>query len=347
MRAVVFEGVGTVAVRDVPPPILEDPHDAIVRVSLAGICGSDLHSYHGKLSMDPGATLGHEAVGVVQEVGDAITSFAPGDRVVAAFGIACGSCWWCRRGQTALCERFRMLGLGSGTARLPGAQAELVRIPFAETNLLAVPETVEDERALFVGDALTTGYQGAALADVGPADVVAVVGAGPVGFFCAQAAALRGARQVLLLDRDARRLAPAEHIEAVPLLVEGGGVRDAVRELTDGRGADVAIDAVGSVSAFETAVRVVGRGGRIAVVGVYGPEVVERFPIGAYWRRGLHLLFSGVCPVHAWWHETMLAVERGDIDPLPIVSHRLALDDAPRGYELFDRHEATKVVLRP
>ena len=157
MRAVVFRGVERVEVADVPDPVIEAPGDAIVRVGLTAICGSDLHLYHGKAPLEPGDTIGHEAIGVIEQVGPAVTRFAPGQRVVVSFDIACGECWFCRKGQTQLCEDFGFLGYGMFGGSLGGAQAELLRVPVADVNLLAVPAGLEDDRALFVGDALTTG----------------------------------------------------------------------------------------------------------------------------------------------------------------------------------------------
>ena len=164
MRAAVFRSAGTVETTDVPEPAILAPTDAIVRVQRAGICGSDLHFFHGKAPMDPGTVMGHEAVGLVEEVGPAVTALAVGDRVVTSFHIACGTCWFCRSGQTGLCEEHAILGAGPFGGDLHGAQAQFVRVPAAEVNLLPVPATVDDERALFVGDVATTGSYAANLA---------------------------------------------------------------------------------------------------------------------------------------------------------------------------------------
>jgi len=266
--------------------------------------------------------------------------------VVVAFDIVCGHCWFCLHGQTSLCEEFRMLGIGAWGGGLGGAQAERVRVPFADVNLLAIPEGMEDERALFAGDILTTGYYGTAIADIQPGDTVAVVGAGPVGFFCIQAARLHGAEEVLALDMEADRLALAEKVGATPINVKEHNPQMAVSDLTEGRGADVVIEAVGNESAFQNAVEAVRRGGTISVVGMFVSEVVP-IPLGSYWSRALRLQFAGICPIHAWWDRAMQAVRAGTIDPLPIISHVLPLADAARGYELFDSRQATKVVLKP
>jgi threonine dehydrogenase-like Zn-dependent dehydrogenase len=346
VKAVVYHDVRKVSVDDVPEPGIEDPHDAVVRVTTAAICGSDLHFYTGKAPLSPGDTIGHEGVGVVEQAGPGVERFKRGDRVVLAFDVVCGHCWYCLRGQTSLCEEFRVFGAGPFGGRLGGTQAERVRVPYADTNLLAIPEGMEDERGLFVGDILTTGYYGAAIAGIGPLDTVAVVGAGPVGFFCVQAARLLGAKEVVALDMQPDRLAIAEKVGAVPINIKERNPQMAVCNMTDGRGADVVIEAVGNLTAYQTAFEVVRRGGTISVVGMYVTESVE-VRMGVYWARALDVKFAGICPVHTWWDRALNAVLSGGIDPMPIISHTLSLAEAPRGYEMFESKEATKVVLKP
>lgn len=346
MRAVVYAGVGRVVVAEVPEPSLQQPDDAIVRVRVAAICGSDLHFLHGKAPLEPGEPIGHEAVGVVEAVGPEVRGVTVGDRVVVSFVIACGTCWFCRAGQTQLCEDFRNLGAGIFGGGLGGAQAELVRVPHADVNLLALPEDLEDERALFLGDVLTTGVYAAGVAEVGPGQTVAVVGAGPVGFFAAQAALARGAEAVHVLDVLPDRLALAERVGAVPLDVGARNPQMALAAATGNRGVDVVIEAVGHPSAFETALEVVRRGGRLVVVGMYTGEQLE-VPLGVWWARALDVRFAGICPVHAWWRRAMEDLLAGRMDPLPLISHRLPLEQAPLGYELFASRRATKVLLSP
>jgi threonine dehydrogenase-like Zn-dependent dehydrogenase len=346
VRAVVFDDVGRVRAADVPDPVVEQPDDAVVRVTRTAICGSDLHFFHGKAPIDPGDVMGHEAVGVVESVGPRVERFAPGDRVVVAFNIACGTCWFCRRGETQLCEDFRNLGAGAFGGGLPGAQATHVRVPFADVNLLAIRDDVDDERALFVGDVLTTGFYAASIALIAADETVAVVGCGPLGFFCIQAARALGALHVYGIDREPARLELAERVGAIPVDTGLRHPQTALADATDGRGADVVLEAVGTSAGFEDAVQMVRRGGRVVVIGVYAGESVE-VQLGVYWARALDLRFTGICPVHAWWDRAMEEVRSGRIDPLPLISHRLPLDDAPEGYALFDRREATKVVLLP
>jgi threonine dehydrogenase-like Zn-dependent dehydrogenase len=346
VRAVVHDGGGRVVVDDVPAPAVVEPDDVIVRVRVAAICGSDLHFLHGKAPLERGDVVGHEAVGVVQDAGEAVTRFRVGDRVVIAFHIACGACWFCGRGQTQLCDRWRMLGAGLFGGELPGTHAELVRVPVADVNLLAVPEDVDDERAVFRGDVLTTAWYGASVSAIEPRDTVAVVGAGPLGHLVALAAVSLGAGAVLAIDREAGRLALAERAGVLPIDVSARNVKTAVDAATGGRGADVVIDAVGHPDAFASAIDVVRRGGRVTVLGMYTGERVD-LPLGVWWARALDVRFAGICPVHAWWERSMAELRAGRIDPLPLVSHRLPLDEAPDGFALFDARRATKVLLRP
>jgi threonine dehydrogenase-like Zn-dependent dehydrogenase len=346
MKAVVYEDIQKVRVDDVNEPALEEPSDAVVRITTAAICGSDLHFFHGKAPMMPGEQLGHEGIGVVEEVGDAVEMFQAGDRVVISFNVVCGDCWFCKHGQTALCENYRNLGGGLATGSLGGTQAERVLVPSADINLLKVPEGMDDERALFVGDILTTGFYGAALAGIDQGDTVAVIGAGPVGFFAAQAARLHDAAEVLVLDMQEDRLQLAEKVGAIPINVSERNAQMAVAERTEGRGADVVIEAVGSIPAFESALEVVRSGGTVCVLGMYTTESVE-LQLGLVWMRSLKFVMSGFCPISTYWEDAMRAVVDGKIDPLPIISHTLPLVDAPKGYEMFDRREATKVLLKP
>jgi threonine dehydrogenase-like Zn-dependent dehydrogenase len=346
MRAVLSAGVGRVRVGEVQEPAVGDATDAVVRVTVSAICGSDLHFFHGRAPLDPGEGMGHEAVGVVDSVGDAVRHVGCGDRVVVAFSVACGTCWFCERGQTGLCERSAIFGTGLFGGGMPGAQAERLRVPMADVNLLPIPREVDDERAVFVADVLTTAVYATTLAGASSSDTVAVVGAGPVGLLCAQVLGAAGVARVIVLDRDAGRLELASRTGAGTVDVDRRNAQMTVAALTGDRGADVAIDAVGHPDAFATALDVVRRGGRVVVVGMYAAESVEA-QLGVWWARGLDIRFAGVCPVHAHWHEAMRLLATGAVDPRPLVSHLLPIADAQTGYDLFDRRQATKVLLRP
>ena len=345
MRSVVYADVGKVRIEDVPDPRVAAETDAVIRVARAGICGSDMHFFHGKAPLYPGEAMGHEAVGVVEAVGGAVRTVRPGDRVVVSFTVACGACWFCTHGETSLCETAAIFGTGLFGGELPGAQAERLRVPHADVNLLAIPDGVDDERALFVGDVGATARYVAALAAPVPGETIAVVGVGPVGLLVVQV--LRGSgASVVALDRDPARLAAAATWGAAAVHVDERNPQMALSAVTGDRGADVAIDAVGAPAAFETAVAVARRGGRVVVAGMYAGETVD-VQLGTYWMRGLDVRFAGVCPVHVHWRAAMADVEAGRLDPSALVSHVLPLDEAQRGYELFDRREATKVLLTP
>ncbi len=346
MKAVAFEEVGRVSVREVSDAVIEEPGDAVIRVTQTAICGSDLHLVHGKVPMEAGETLGHEAVGIVEAVGGDVSGFAPGDRVVVAFVIACGTCWFCRNGQSGICEDFRNLGAGIFGGGLGGAQAELLRVPNADANLLRVPEGVDDERAMFIGDGLTTAVYGAALGQIATGDTVAVVGAGPIGLLCQQAARAFEPADLVILDRDDGRLELARSMGMTAIDVRQQDPVMALADRTDGRGADVVIEAVGTVEAFESAVDLVRRGGTVSVIGLYSIEQLE-ISLGVYWARSLSIRFGGIAPVHAYWEDAMQRLERGELDPIPVVSHRLPLVEAAEGYRLFGERLATKVLLTP
>jgi threonine dehydrogenase-like Zn-dependent dehydrogenase len=346
MRAVVFVEPGVVAVADVAEPDLREPTDALVRVTRAAICGSDLHFLHGKTPTAPGEVLGHEAVGIVEATGDDVVAVHTGQRVVVSFAAACGRCWFCGHDQTNLCEDAAVFGAGPFGGSLAGTQAELVRVPWADTNLLAVPDGVDDDRAVFVGDVLATGFHAASLGGIARDDVVAVIGGGPVGWCVAASARELGARRVFLLDREPRRLDLAGRAGAVPVHVGERSAETVLAAVTDDRGADVAIDAVGTPEAYEQTTRLVRRGGRAVVAGVYAGETVE-LQLGVAWARALDVRFTGVCPVHRRWRDVMRLVEDGSLDPTPLVSDRVSLEDAPSGYRRFDRRIATKVLIEP
>ncbi len=345
MRAVVFAGEGRVRVDDVAEPKLVHRGDALVRVDLSSICGSDLHLLTGKTpGLKPGSVIGHEFVGRVTEVVEG-ANVAAGDRVIGSFLIACGSCNRCAAGRFNFCSNRRALGTGELTGDLDGAQAEHVRVPVADVNLRRIDDSLSDERALFGGDILATGFYGADLTEAAGGDIAVIVGAGPVGLFSALAVARRGARAIVVDTNAARARWAADNLG---LEVVGGAEHpdEAIASLTGGAKADVAIDAVGVVPALKTAMRSVREGGRVVVLGVYGAERMD-LAMGRAWVSGLDLRFAGMANVQGHWAEALDAVSAGEIDPTALITHRLSLDDAEEGYELFASQEAMKVVLTP
>lgn len=351
MRAVVYDGAQGVRVEDVPRPSVRDSDDAVVQVNLTSICASDLHLLHGKTpGMREGSVIGHEFVGTVVEAGPAAANISEGQNVVGSFLIACGSCGPCGRRDFNFCTNRRALGLGALTGDLDGAQAEFVRVPTASVNLRPLPgagDPAHDERSLFAGDVLATGFYATALAEISSGDVVAIIGAGPVGLSCVMSARMRDPAQVLLLDNDPARLEFARaRLDVETLDVSEMDPQAAVAGATGGAMADIAIEAVGSVAVFKSAMKCVREGGRVAVVGVYGTERYE-LPMGMVWVRGLDIRFSGMANVQAHWDDAMKAIDDGAIDPTILITHRLPLEQAVEGYELFASREAMKVVLTP
>jgi threonine dehydrogenase-like Zn-dependent dehydrogenase len=344
MRAVVYRGEQDVRVEDVPEPTLLAADDVIVQVDRAAICGSDLHFYNGRVpGVFEGTVVGHEFVGTVLDVGDAVTKWRPGDRVVGSFQIACGECVPCRDGRFNHCDDLGVLGYGIFVGDLAGSQAERVRIPHADLNLLAVPEALSSEQALFVGDILTTGWYAAAIAEISPGDNVVVVGAGPVGTFAQLAAHAMGAGQVIAVDMVQSRLDLAKSLGSIPLNSAERSASVAMDDMVPG-GADVVIETVGLPPALITAIDCVRSGGLVSVIGVH-TEFEWPLPLGNLFTRNITLRFGGSCNVQGYWERALAAVESGQVDPTVIISHRLPLEDAAEGYRMFESKEAMKVVL--
>jgi threonine dehydrogenase-like Zn-dependent dehydrogenase len=350
MKAVVYAGPGRVALEDVPEPRLVDPADAVVEVKRAAICGSDLHLLDGTpAGMRAGGVIGHEFVGILREAGPRVSKHAEGDRVLGSFLIACGACSACVARRFNHCHNRRALGMGELTGDLDGAQAEQVRVPDADVNLHTLEgdlAAVDDERALFAGDILATGVYAAGLGEVAPGDNVVVLGAGPVGLFCALAAKRRRAGRILVLDTDPGRIEFVDKLGLDGRSIAEGEAHEIVDEATGGELADVVIEAVGHVGAFRSAMRCTRGGGRVVVVGIYGAERYE-LPMGMSWVRALQLVFAGMANVQANWDEALEAVAHNEIDPTQLITHRLPLEEAPEGYELFRSRRALKVVLIP
>src|SRR5436190_216539 len=255
MRAVTFQAPGEVLVSEVPEPRIEDPRDAIVRIEASGVCGSDLHIYHGRVKIEPGFTIGHEYVGTVIAAGDQVDSVSAGDRVLGCFQTACGRCFFCRRGWFHKCDESRTFGHGATLGSLPGTQAEQALVPNADLVLRGLPEGMDDETALFAGDVMGTGYHAVVAAGVRPGDGVAVLGLGPVGLCAVQAARAVGAATVLAVDSVPARLQVAESFGAPPVHPTDDDPPAAARDATGARGVDVCVDAGGDPRALGLALR--------------------------------------------------------------------------------------------
>lgn len=345
MRAILFEGLEKVRVDDVAKPSVGAPDQALVRVTTSAVCGSDLHLYHGRIPIQPGAGLGHEFVGVVEDVGDGVTRVQPGDRVVACFFTWCGHCFYCRRAWYAQCESKGVFGYVAGFGDLGGAQAEYVVVPLADHTLEPIPEGVSDDAALFVGDILATGFFGADRAGIQPGDSVAVIGAGPVGLMAVMSAQLFGPAQVFALDMVGARLEEAQELGAIPVDASRQNGAEEVKRLTGGYGADRAIEAVGLAATIETALHCVRAGGSVSVVGV--PDTMTGdFPYMRVWWNDISYS-GGVCNVPAYMRPLLDLIAAGKLDPTRVVSHRMKLDEGVEAYRMFAAREATKILLTP
>jgi alcohol dehydrogenase len=344
MQAVTFQAPGVVSVEERPEPELLDAGDAIVRVEATGVCGSDLHIYHGRVQIEPGFTIGHEYVGVVVAAGDAVERVAVGDRVLGCFQTACGVCWFCRRGLYHRCVHSRTFGHGATLGSLQGTQAEMALVPHADLVLRRVPEGISSDVALFAGDVMGTGFHAVADSGLRPGDVAAVLGLGPVGLCAVQAARAAGAAHVFAIDSVPERLRMAESFGAQALHLSEHDVRAEVRAATDGRGVDVAIDAVGDPKALDSAVRLTRACGSVQCIGVYAERADVH--MGLMWLKSLTLR-GGQANVLAHIDRVLALLSAGVLDPSALVTHHMKLDDAPEAYAVYDRREALKIVLTP
>ncbi len=346
MNAAVLVAPHKLEVREVPKPTIADPADVLLKVEKTAICGTDLHPYEGRIELEDDVILGHEFFGTVIETGAAVQQFDAGDRAVASCVVHCGHCRACRRGDPARCAGSRIFGLGIALGGLDGGQAEYVVVPNADLVMRALPEQIRssEEDLLFAGDIMTTGYEAVRRA-LRPGDTVAVVGAGPVGLCAAMSAVALGAEKVIVVDFVGERLAEAAAIGAVPVNANDADPYDAVLDLTDWRGADVVVDAVGHESALLTACRIVASGGTISIPGVYLEDSIE-LPFGDLWLRGIRII-SGVANIVNYMDEVIALTEAGRLTPSRMISHRMPLAEATEASDLFEHRKATKIILDP
>ena len=389
MKAVCWWGKGEVRVIDAPDPKILNPHDAIVKVTLTAICGSDLHLFDGYVpTMMRGDILGHEFMGEVMEVGPDVKNLRVGDRVIVPFPICCGRCWFCQNDLWSCCDNTnpnawmieQLTGFSTagiyGYSHLyggyAGGQAEYVRVPFADVNPLVVPRDLPDEKLLFLTDILPTGYMAAENCDIKPSDTVAVWGCGPVGLFAIASAWMLGAGRVIAIDRFRDRLRLAQTIQGTEILdYSDEDVFDQLKDITGGRGPDACIDAVGMeahgtfVDAMMDRVKQAmklqfdrahvlrqvlhscRKGGVVSIPGVYA-GFIDKFPFGTAFGKGLTLKM-GQTHVQKYVHQLLERIQREEIDPSFIITHRVTLNDAPEMYRTFrDKEDACiKVVMRP
>lgn len=345
MKALTFQGIGEVKLADVPKPAISGSGEALVKVTLGAVCGSDLHILHGHTPMNQGAVLGHEFVGVVEEVGSEVKRFKSGDRVVSSFFTSCGVCALCRKGWFNQCVDKGTFGHGEYFGNLGGGQAEYVVVPLADHSMELIPQGMTDEQAIFVGDILATGFFGAERAEIKPGDVVAVVGAGPVGLMATMCAQLFGPARVLVVDMVDSRLEMVMDLGGIPINAKQVNPVEAIRAATRGFGADASIECVGLLTAVDTAVQAVRGGGTISMVGVPSTTIGD-FPYMRMWLKSLTFR-AGWCNVQAHMRPLLDLIAAERLKPDRIISHRMKLDQAEEAYRIFDAREATKIVLTP
>ncbi len=389
MKANCWIGKGDVRVEQVPDPKILNERDAIIRITSTAICGSDLHIYNGYIpSMESGDVIGHEFMGEVIETGRGVNNLRKGDRVVVPFPIACGSCFSCQHGLFSVCENSNpnawmaekmwghspagIFGYSHLLGGFAGGQAEYARVPFADVGPIKVPEGLTDEQVLFLSDIFPTGYMGAEMCNIQPGDTIAVWGCGPVGQFAIKSAYLLGAERVIGIDRFPERLRMArEKAGAETLNYEETDVRDALNEMTGGRGPDACIDAVGMEAhapgltgaydrvkqatrmetdrpiALRQAIMSCRNGGTVSVIGVYG-GFIDKFPIGSVMNRSLTIR-TGQCHVQRYLRPLLERIQNGEIDPGFVITHRMRLDEAPEGFAMFreKQDDCIKIVLKP
>ena len=389
MKAVVWHGKQDMRVDNVPDPKILNPRDAIIKVTTTAICGSDLHLYNGAMpGMEAGDIVGHEFMGEVVETGAGVTNLKKGDRVVVPFTIACGNCFFCQKSLTSLCDNSNPNGqiaekmYGESISGLfgythilggyAGGQAEYARVPFADVGPMKVPEGLTDEQVLFLTDIFPTGYEAVENCNIEPGDTVAIWGCGPVGQFAIKSAFLLGAEHVIAIDNIPERLQLASkqgNVTTVNFMEEN--LLEQLRELTAGRGPDHCIDSVGleahgsnpgniydSVkttlrmatdrpNVIRQAIMACRKGGTVSLPGVYG-GLLDKIPFGAAHAKSLTFKM-GQTHVHRYLQPLMDYIEQGAIDPTFIISHRFKLDEAPKGYQIFDykKDDCIKVVLTP
>lgn len=389
MKAVCWHGANDVRVDTVPDPQIINPRDAIIKITSTAICGSDLHIYDGFIpTMEKGDILGHEFMGEVVDLGSAVKNVKIGDRVLVPFTISCGNCFFCNRDLWSLCDNSnpnaemaeKMMGHSPsglfGYSHLfggyAGGQAEYARVPFADVGLFKIPDGLADEQVLFLTDIFPTGYMAAENCQIEPGDTVAIWGCGPVGQFAIKSAYLLGADRVIAIDRIPERLQMAkEQGKAEIINYEEVDAGEALNEMTGGRGPDACLDAVGmeahgtGLDAFydkvkqtvrletdrPTALRQIivacRKGGKVSLAGVYG-GFVDKIPLGAAFNKGLSFKM-GQTHVHRYLKPLLEHIQNGKIDPSFVITHKMKLEDAPKGYEIFKnkKDNCIKVVLKP
>ena len=391
MRAVRWHGRHDMRVDNVDDPKIQDPTDAIIKITSTAICGSDLHLYNGVMAgMKEGDIVGHEPMGIVEEVGSQVKNLKKGDRVVVPFTISCGSCFFCDEQMYSLCDESNpkadkareqlghstaaLFGYSHLTGGIPGGQAEYLRVPYADVGPVKIPDHLEDEKVLFLSDIFPTGWMAAENCDIQKDDTVAVWGCGPVGQFAIQSARLMGAKRIIAIDSVPERLQMAQNIGQAEIIDQNknSNVYDVLMQMTNGRGPDKCIDAVGAEAhsmnvlkdTYDSArqkihlpnnrpyvlnemIKSCRKGGTLSIPGVY-TDTVPNLAMGPAMNKALQFRM-GQTHVQKYLPKLLKYIEEGTIDPSFVITHTVNLEEAPAAYEMFNekKHDCIKVVLKP
>jgi alcohol dehydrogenase len=345
MKGVVFHGIGDISIEELDVPTIQRSSDAIVRITLSTICGSDLHLIHGQTVVDPESPIGHECVGLIEAIGEDVSTFKAGDRVIVPTFVHCGNCFYCRKGSTSQCEKGGIIGFGSIRGGLGGAQTEYVRVPFADMSLVKTPDMLTDEDVLFVGDVIATAYFALENVPIKPGDTVAIVGPGPIGLCVQEIAPVFGAGKIIMIGTRDYRLTVARERGATIVNPNHENAVAKVMELTDGYGADVVVECAGNPEAFKIAFESVRKGGSVSLMGMWG-EPVE-VPLNEMVMNNI-TIFTGLVDCDRL-HETVKLIEAGRINTNFLITHRMKLDDILEAYRIFENKEdnVLKIAIRP
>jgi len=346
MKALKWYAPYNVKIEEAEEPEIVEETDAIIRTTLAGICGTDLHVYRGHVQIVPGNILGHEFVGIVEKIGRNVKNFEVGDRVVVSCWIADGTCWYCKNGFYTQCNKINIFGLGPLYGEeYPGAHAELVRVPNADLLLFKIPSEVEDEKVFALSDGLPASYAGIVEGNFKPGYSVAVLGFGPIGAMAAMCAKSLGAGKIFAVDIDEERLKLARELGFTSINSKEVDASEEIRNYTEGRGADLVVEAIGaSEEVIKKAIELVRRKGTVSVVGMHVHDY--NMPVGQLLVTEKRLVFV-IGDTIKYRNELIELIKNNRIDISKIISHRIKLEEAPHGYEIFDKKKSFKVVIKP